>query len=366
MKTLVEIRDLLVQRNGAIALQLEQLLIFEGEVLAVVGPNGAGKSTLLLTLARLIEPQGGQILFDGQRIDAMQGTTYRRRIALGLQDPLLFDSSVFENVALGLRFRGVARNEIQRRVSLWLERLGVASLAARRAGQLSGGEAQRVSLARALALEPQLLLLDEPFAALDPPTRSRLLDDLSLLLRETATTTVFVTHDLSEAVQWNGRIAVMAGGRLRQVGSPAEVLRAPVDEVVAAFLGIETMIPGRVMSQADGCLLVDAAGMQLEAVGEVAVGREVFFCLRPEDVTLWRGANLPPSSARNRLNGQITRLTPQGALVRITVECRQPGTEAGLALVALVTRPSAQEMALAQGVPVTLTFKASAAHLIPR
>jgi len=236
MTPLVEIRDLLVRRGEHPALQLEHLAIQTGEVLAVVGPNGAGKSTLLLTLARLLKPERGEILFNGQQASAESDTVYRRRIALVMQDPLLFDASVFENVGSGLRFRGISRDEIRRKVPLWLERLGVGHLAKRRAGQLSGGEAQRVSLARALVLEPQLLLLDEPFSALDPPTRSRLLDDLGLLLKETATTTVFVTHDLSEAAQLAGRMAVIIGNRLRQVGDPEVVLASPADEEVAGFV----------------------------------------------------------------------------------------------------------------------------------
>jgi tungstate transport system ATP-binding protein len=212
------------------------LAIQKGEVLAVVGPNGAGKSTLLLTLARLLKPERGEIKFNGQQASAESDTVYRRRIALVMQDPLLFDASVFENVASGLKFRGIAKDEIRRKVPLWLERLGVGHLAQRRAGQLSGGEAQRVSLARALVLEPQLLLLDEPFSALDPPTRSHLLDDLGALLKETATTTVFVTHDLPEAAQLASRMAVIIGNRLRQVGAPEVVFASPADEEVAGFV----------------------------------------------------------------------------------------------------------------------------------
>jgi tungstate transport system ATP-binding protein len=236
MKSLVEIRDLLVKRGNQPALQLDELRIMEGEVLAVVGPNGAGKSTLLLTLARLLKPERGKILFNGQQADAQSDTSYRRRIALVMQDPLLFDASVFDNVASGLRFRGASRDVIRRDVPLWLERLGVGHLSKRRAGELSGGEAQRVSLARALVLKPQLLLLDEPFSALDPPTRSRILEDLGALLDETATTTIFVTHDLNEAAQLGGRMAVIVGNRLRQVGNPEVVFAFPVDEEVAQFV----------------------------------------------------------------------------------------------------------------------------------
>lgn len=236
MKTLVEVRDLLVKRRTVPALQLDLLTIQEGEVLAIVGPNGAGKSTLLLTLARLLKPERGEILFDGQRALAEPDTIYRRRIALVMQDPLLFDTSVFDNVASGLRFRSVPKDEIRQRVPLWLERLGVGHLSKRRAGLLSGGEAQRVSLARALVLEPELLLLDEPFSALDPPTRFGILDDLGPLLRETSTTTVFVTHDLQEAAQLSGRMAVVIGNRLRQVGQAEMLFKSPTDDEVARFL----------------------------------------------------------------------------------------------------------------------------------
>ncbi len=240
MKQLIEIRDLLVKRGQYPALQLDHFTIEENEVLAVVGPNGAGKSTLLLALARLLHPERGEILFAGKPTRAESDTLYRRRIALVLQDPLLFDTSVFDNVASGLRFRGVAKDKIHRRVTLWLERLGISHLAKRRASQLSGGEAQRVSLARALVVEPQLLLLDEPFSALDPPTRSRLLDDLKKLLAETTTTTVFVTHDLPEAVQMAERMAVIIGNRLRQVGKPESLFASPADKEVAEFLNHKT------------------------------------------------------------------------------------------------------------------------------
>ncbi len=236
MSVLVEVEGLLVRRGAYPAVEVPHLQVAEGEVLAVIGPNGAGKSTLLLALARLVRPTRGVIRFGGQPIESLPATAYRRQIALVLQEPLLFDRTVFENVALGLRFRGVGRAEQRRRVTGWLERLGIAHLADRRAVHLSGGEARRVSLARAFVLAPRLLLLDEPFAGLDAPTRARLLDELTDLLRETRTTALFVTHDLQEAARLAGRVAVLVEHRLRQVGRLDEVLAAPADPAVAAFV----------------------------------------------------------------------------------------------------------------------------------
>jgi tungstate transport system ATP-binding protein len=236
MSLLVELADLLVFRGDQPALMLDRLEIHAGEALAIVGPNGAGKSTLLLALARLIPCMRGEILFDRQPVGTIPATEYRRRLALVLQEPLLFDTTVFENVAMGLRFRRASREEIQRKVPRWLEQTGVAHLSSRRAGALSGGEAQRVSLARALVLEPELLLLDEPFSSLDPPTREGILDDLASLLDQTGTTTVFVTHDLREAETLADRIAVIIGGRLRQVGEAQALYESPADEDVVHFL----------------------------------------------------------------------------------------------------------------------------------
>jgi tungstate transport system ATP-binding protein len=236
MNQLIEINDLIVKRNDRVVLDVPLLSIPRGETLTVVGPNGAGKSTLLLALAHLIRPARGEICFGGVPLREWNELEYRRKIAFVFQSPLLMDMTVEQNVSLGLKFRGVAREEMQKRVGEWMSRLGVDSLSKRRAGQLSGGEAQRVSLARAFVLDPELLLLDEPFAALDPPTRASLLSDLSELLAEDHRTTVFVTHHLKEAAQVGQRVAVIIEGKLKQVGPPRQVKLHPADEAVAAFL----------------------------------------------------------------------------------------------------------------------------------
>ena len=222
---LLELVGVKVERGCVPVLDVPSFRLLAGEFVSHVGPNGSGKSTLLLTVMCLLRRLEGRILHRGEEVrtdgDAL---ALRRKIAMVLQDPLLFDATVHENVASGLHFRGVGRAETRRRVATCLERFNLAHMADRSARKLSGGEAQRVSLARAFVLEPELLLLDEPFAALDPPSRARLLEDLSALLKENNRTAVFVTHNLNEAAKLSHRIAVMVGGMLRQVGTELNAL----------------------------------------------------------------------------------------------------------------------------------------------
>jgi tungstate transport system ATP-binding protein len=232
----VRVSGLVIRRGGRVVLEVDGLELRRGEILALVGPNGAGKSTLVTALALLERPAAGTIALDGVQVDWRRGLlAARRRLAIVFQEPLLFDTTVAENVATGLKLRGMPRSQRDPLVGRWLDRLGIAHLARRQARTLSGGEAQRTSLARALVLSPELLLLDEPFAALDAPTREALTDDLLPLLRETAATTVLVTHDRDEAIEMGDRLGVILDGRLVQVDRPEAVVSAPANEAVAAF-----------------------------------------------------------------------------------------------------------------------------------
>ena len=239
MSVVLEIHDLLVRLDQKIVLDIETLAVETGEILAVVGPNGAGKSTLLQVIARLLKPERGVISFNGSHGTGETDTQYRRHMGLVLQEPLLLDTTVFDNVATGLRFRQLPRIEIKQRAETWLKRFGIEHLRNRPACKLSGGEAKRVSLARAFALQPDLLLLDEPFSALDSPTRASLLDDLKSILTETNTTTIFITHDLKEATSLGDRIAVILNGKLLQCGTPEEIYSYPKDAEVRSFLGLD-------------------------------------------------------------------------------------------------------------------------------
>ncbi len=357
---LLEARDLWLPRRANWALDVPHLALYPGEILTIMGPNGAGKSTLVAILAALLPPKRGEVRFRGQPVDFRRSLAYRRRIAVVLQRPYLLRGTVEDNVALGLRLHGLPREERQRRARLWMERLGILDLARQSARRLSGGQAQRVALARALALEPEILFLDEPFQALDMPTRMRLLEDLRALLQEAGLTAVYVTHDLNEGLALAHRVAVLVEGKLRQVGTPEEVLAMPADCEVARLVGVETFLAARVTRVEDGLLYLESHGLPLMALGRAQVGERVRVCLRPEALTLWRADTVPRSSARNRIPGRVVTVWPQGALVKVVVEGPQ-----GMRLVARITRPAAEDLELREGQEVWVTFKASAAWTVP-
>jgi tungstate transport system ATP-binding protein len=208
--------EVTVRYGDRIVLDLPELSVATGEVVAIMGPNGAGKSTLLHVAALLQRPQSGEVWITGERAAPRTARRLRRSTAMVLQEPLLFDVSVLANAASGLGFRGVRRQEAERRARQWLAQFGVGHLAPRNARTLSGGEAQRTSLARAFAVEPRLLLLDEPFAALDATTREALVPELAARLRETRTAAVIVTHDAAEARALADRLLVLIDGCIAQ------------------------------------------------------------------------------------------------------------------------------------------------------
>jgi tungstate transport system ATP-binding protein len=356
----VELAGIRVAHDGRAVLDVPHLAVVQGEVLAVIGPNGAGKSTLLRVLGLLQWADAGTVRFQGETVTATQSLSVRRRQASVFQEPLLADTTVFDNVAMGLRFRGVPRERFATLIVRWLDRLAIAGLAGRQARTLSGGEAQRAALARALVLEPELLLLDEPFSSLDPPTREALVDDLARILGEERVTTVLVTHDRAEAMILGDRVGVLMEGRLLQLDTAAQVFRAPASEELARFVGVETILDCRVVRRAGDVTVVETGGGSIEVADPAEPGEAVRLCLRPEDVTLSAG---PPSaaasSARNHLPGKVLRVAQAGPYVRVTVDC-------GFPLIALVTQRSVEEMHLQAGVAVTAHFKATAAHLLRR
>ncbi len=235
MTALLEARQLKISRGGVGVLDIPSFVVSGEEKVAVIGPNGAGKSTLLLGLACLLPRQSGAVLFKGDVVQKKGETAYRRQIAMVFQEPLLFDTTVIDNVAEGLRIRGASRGEARDQARDSLELFKVGHLAGRSARKLSGGEAQRVSLARAFAVRPELLLLDEPFSSLDLPTRIVLAEDLGRILHESGTGAIIATHDRIEAFHVVDRLVVLDGGTIIQEGTPKEVMAKPANAFVAAF-----------------------------------------------------------------------------------------------------------------------------------
>ena len=338
-----------------------RLPVGKPHVLVLFGPSGSGKTTILRCLAGLERPTRGRIAFAGQTwFDAeagVQTSPQARAIGYLFQDYALFPHlTVAGNITFALR--GIGAEACARRARELLDLLHLQGLEDRRPAQLSGGQQQRVALARVLARSPRLLLLDEPLSALDAPTREQVRGELRGLLRGQGIPTVCVTHDWVEALALADEVAVLGGGRVLQVGPPDEVFSRPADADVAAIVGVETVVAGKIVERVDDLAALDVGGVRLWAVDAHGQGGECYLCIRAEDVTLEIGTR-PSSSARNHLAGRVTEVRPAGPVSRVAVAC-------GFTLTALVTRQAAQDLALKPGTPVTATVKASAIHLIPR
>jgi tungstate transport system ATP-binding protein len=355
---MLEGRSLLVSRGGVRVLSVTSITINEGEVLALIGPNGAGKTTLLQTLSYLLRPVSGELYFRGAKVGSdVQVLEFRRRLAMVFQEPLLFDTTVFHNVASGLKIRGMKRSEIDGVVKEQLERFGISHLRDRSARRLSGGEAQRVSLARAFAIRPEILFLDEPFASVDQPSSEALIEDLQDALRKTGTTAILATHDRTEALRLSDRVAVMMDGRILQIGSPDMVMNRPADEFIASFVGVETILTAKVVSIKSPSFLAAVSGLEIEAVGEVLPGETVLLCIRPENVSLSTSLRKGATSMRNVFPTKIEKITPMGLYQRITLDC-------GFPLVSFVTTQSVEGLSLREGKEITASFKATAIHVL--
>jgi tungstate transport system ATP-binding protein len=359
-KPILEAKNIEVERGGTIILNVPSFLIQKGEILSMIGPNGAGKTTLLQTLSYLLKPFRGEIYFKGEKVKSNHSVfEYRRKLAMVFQEPLLFDTTVYDNVASGLKIRGMKRSEMSGRITEQLDRFGIGHLSDRSAKTLSGGEAQRTSLARAFALRPEILLLDEPFSSLDPPTRDSLIEDLEHILRQTRTTAIFATHDRLEALRLSNRIAVMNDGRIQQIGSPGEVMNHPANEFVASFVGVETILTGKVIKKNGGTFIVSISGQEIEAVGEAQIGEAVLLCIRPENVILSTRPSREATSARNVFPGRIEKVISLGLYQKVQLNC-------GFPLIAYVTHHSIENLSLQVGKEVTASFKATAIHVVRR
>jgi tungstate transport system ATP-binding protein len=324
-------------------------LTVEENITAIIGYSGSGKTTLLKILAGLEMPSSGSIRYNGLEVTSRNIHNLRQDVTMLFQDPIFFNLSVEDNVAYGLRRRGVSRNEARQKGTETLASLGLNGFEKRKAVTLSGGEQQRVALARALVLEPKVLLLDEPTSDLDP-TNTRVIINL-IKQFSTRAPVIIATHDFRHVIELADRIAVLIDGELRQYDSPQKIFYEPLGQEVAYFVGIENIFEGKVVSNENGVATVDI-GHQNIHVSSIIDRGEVNVFIRPENVIV--SSHQLESSARNNVQGTIVSITQVGPVFRITLDN---------GLSAFITKQSLEELELVVGKKVFAAFKATAAHL---
>ncbi|MGH7475446.1 MAG: ABC transporter ATP-binding protein [Longimicrobiales bacterium] len=361
MTSLLEARGLRRHYGERLVVDIETLTLARGEIVALLGPNGAGKSTLFRILLRLESVSRGEVRLNGEPL-RVGDPKARGRLAGVFQRPHLFAGTVFDNLAFALRAAGRSRRDIDVRVRELAQLLGVSQQLSRSVGSLSGGEAQRVALGRALATSPDVLLLDEPMANLDPATRDRLREDVERLARAQAGAVLLITHDPLDAFGLADRVVVMEQGRIVQHGTPDELVLEPVTPFVAAITGAQLLLDGQVERIEQGITAVRLrGGARLEIVHTAGQaldpGTPVHVAYRPEDVVV-APPQAPATSARNRFDVRVTAVIPMAGVVRVKLM-------GDIALVATVTRQSASELELRPGASATAQLKAAALRIFP-
>lgn len=347
---MIAIRNLKVNL-GDFLLQNINLDIEPREYFIVLGPTGAGKTVLLEAIAGLYPVLEGEIWIGDKEITDL--SPEKREIGIVYQDQVLFPHlSVEKNIAFGLKMRKCPKHETKAKIDAIGEVVGISHLLKRNPVTLSGGEKQKVALARALVTEPKVLLLDEPLSALDPETKERMQGKLREIHSRIELIVIHVTHDFEEAIALGHRVAVLNDGCIAQIGTPEEFLRRPHSEFVARFALSRNILSGRVMGVEDGCAVIDAGGTKLRATTE-AKG-EVRLSLRPEDILISKEPL--QSTARNCFLGIISDIVDRGSVIYITVTLPPD-------FVCIITRQAFDELKLKMGVEVWITFKASAIHV---
>ena len=347
---MIQIKNLRVELEDFL-LQGINLHVAEEEYFVVLGPTGAGKTVLLESIAGLYPVKSGEIWLRGREVTQLEPE--RRNISIVYQDHALFPHlTVKENIVFGLRLRKQIGQEIDKSLNWLAELLGIAHLLDRKPDTLSGGERQKVALARALSIKPQVLLLDEPLSALDPETREGVQRELRQVHDRLKITTIHVTHDFEEAIALADHIAVLGEGCVKQVGTPEQIFRQPNSEFVARFAMARNIFTGEVADRDDGSAIFRTEGIELVVASELR--GQWHASVRPEDILI---SHQPlHSSARNSFCGIINHVMDKGSTLYLTVNLPPDFT-------CLVTRRSFEEMGLAKNQRVYITFKASAIHI---
>ena len=336
---------------GSFLLQSINLDIKPGEYFIVLGPTGAGKTVLLEAIAGLYPVLEGGVWIDGEEITNQ--SPEKRGINIVYQEQALFPHlSVEQNIAFGLKMRKCPKGEMKAKIDTMAEIVGISHLLKRSPVTLSGGEKQKVALARALVTEPKVLLLDEPLSALDPETKERMQRELREIHRRVKVTIIHVTHDFEEAIALGHRVAVLNYVCIDQLVTLPEFLRQPSSEFVARFALSRNIFSGTSEEEKDGHVLIDIGGARMRATTESR--GEVRLSLRPEDILISKEPL--QSTARNCFQGVVSEIADRGSVVYVTVSLPPD-------FICLITRQAFDELELRKGMRVWITFKASAVHV---
>lgn len=327
--------------------------IGKGTSTTLVGPTGSGKTVMLRLIDLLEKPSSGTIYFEGT--DANESNNIRldvrRQIGMVFQKPLAFKASVYDNIAYGLKIRGRKEN-MDKKIKELLELIGLPGYENRNALKLSGGETQRLALARAMVTDPRLLLLDEPTANLDPISKKKMEELILKINRETETTIIMTTHDLSQGQKLADRMIILYNGQILQSGTPDRIFKKPKNRFVADFVGIENVMSGQIESSSDGLVKIKTDSITVFTLTE-KVGK-VNFTVRPDEITVSR--ERMQTSARNTIQGEVNEIIDTGSLIKLLVDT-------GELFTVFITRESLSELNITIGTRVWLYFKASAVHV---
>jgi len=352
MSTIAELESATKSYGEIIALNNITLRIPRNEILTIIGPNGSGKTTLLKILACIEKPTKGTLCFNGERVNERNIDRLRLKSTMVFQKTTLFNTTVYKNITYGLTLRGLSKREIAEKIREVLKIVKLEGYERRFAKKLSGGEQQRVSLARAIALETDLLLLDEPTANLDQRNTSIMEAAISHIRREKNTTIVLSTHNMLQIGTLSEKVALLINGELVNVGKPHEILNAP--KKLADFARIENLFSGNSCATQEGTTIIDVGGnVQIEAAAKT-IGRASIF-IRPEDIILSK--TKIESSARNVFEGKIVEISDLRSLVKLKIDVGKP-------FVVQITKRSFNEMQLGLSSKIFIAFKASSVHVL--
>ena len=358
---MIEITGLCRQVGERVLVKNINVTIPDGMIFGIIGPSGSGKTTLMRMIDLLDNPTSGTIVINGTTAtrDKKQQLELRRKMGMVFQKPIVLSTTVFENVSYGLRFRGVKGDELKARVIEAIDLVGLSGYEDRYAPTLSGGEMQRVAIARSMVTRPEVLLLDEPTANLDPASTQKIEELIGTINARFGTTIIMSTHDLDQGQHIAHRIAVVIGGMITQAGTPEEVFHKPLNSEIAKFVGLENIIGGTVTKTEEGLATILTHGKEVEAVSTEGVGSQVFISIHPDDITLHSGLGIEKSksSARNCIIGTVTVTTLSGPFVLVTLDC-------GFPLKVIVTRRSVEDIGIQPGKEMQACFKASAVHVM--